>query len=771
MALWVISRPTGPPAMVVIADAIREGAEGFLATQYSSIGKYAVLAAVLLFLLYMTRPPMNAEISTTSMALITSATFSLGALLSGAAGYIGMFVSVRANVRTAAAATRSYQESIDVALRGGAVCGLLVVGLCVLGISSTFGILRMLLPTVPPLTIANLMVGFGFGASLVALFAQLGGGIYTKAADVGADLVGKVENSIPEDDPRNPAVIADLVGDNVGDCAGRGADLFESISAEIIGAMILGGALTQAQRLPDDVSQRFMLFPLLIHSFDMLVSTIGVLSVRVKKSGNVVLTVEQQTAMPKRPSASAFDLEGGDDPEAGGPDSPSSRPMDILEQYGGPGGTSAAASALEDPLDVLKRGYAVSLFLASLCIVFSSRLLLHTPQFPDAWWRFALCGMLGLCNAVLFLQLAQYYTDYAYEPVRRIAAASTTGHGTNIIIGIAVGLESTTFATISIGVSILGAYHLGDWAIPGGGLFGTSVATMGMLSSAVYVLAMDTFGPIADNAGGIVEMSEQPEIVRDITDRLDAVGNVTKAATKGYSIGSAGLACFLLFSAFMDIVHEQSGFPMTTVNFAVPEVFVGGLFGGMLVFAFSGLAVQAVGSCAQDVVTEVRRQFAERPGIMDGSQKPDYNRCVAIVTKAALSEMKRPAALALAVPILTGFGFRILGSLQGRPLLGPTVLAGQLMVATITGILLSLFLNNSGGAWDNAKKYIETGKYGGKGSEAHKAAVTGDTVGDPFKDTAGPSLHVLIKLLATVSLVLGPVFISPNTGTIGSAEL
>jgi len=394
--------------------------------------------------------------------------------------------------------------------------------------------------------------------------------------------------------------------------------------------------------------------------------------------------------------------------------------------------------------------------------VLASRWLLHTDAHPDAWWKFALCGLLGLANAIAFLQIAQYYTDYTFEPVRRIAAASTTGHGTNIIIGMAVGMESTSYAAICTGVSILIAYHLGDWAIPGGGLYGTSVATMGMLSSAVYVLAMDTFGPIADNAGGIVEMSDQPEIVRDITDRLDAVGNVTKAATKGYSIGSAGLACFLLFSAFMDVVQEQSGLPFKSVDFAVPEVFVGGLFGGMLVFAFSGMAMQAVGKCAQDVVHEVRAQFAERPGIMDGSQKPDYARCVAIVTAAALQEMKRPGALALGFPIAVGFAFRFLGSYSGRPLLGPMVLAGFLMVATITGILLSLFLNNAGGAWDNAKKYIETGHYGGKGSEAHKAAVTGDTVGDPFKDTAGPSLHVLIKLLATVSLVLGPVFISPS---------
>jgi len=483
-----------------------------------------------------------------------------------------------------------------------------------------------------------------------------------------------------------------------------------------------------------------------------------VLSIRVKKSGNVVLDPSQR--MKQTPSMS--DLEGGDVEGAGSPRAQ----QDILERYGGASSSANAASALEDPLDVLKRGYAVALSLSALVVVFCSRWLLHTPDHPDAWWKFAMCGLLGLCNALAFLQLAQYYTDYAYEPVRRIAAASNTGHGTNIIVGVAVGLESTALAAMCTGVSILIAYHLGSWAIPGGGLFGTSVATMGMLSSAVYVLAMDTFGPIADNAGGIVEMSDQPEIVRDITDRLDAVGNVTKAATKGYSIGSAGLACFLLFSAFMDVVQEQSGLPFNTIDFAVPEVFVGGLFGGMLVFAFSGMAVQAVGRCAQDVVNEVRRQFAERPGIMDYSQSPDYNQCVAIVTEAALQEMKKPGALALFFPVGVGFVFRFIGGLQGKPLLGPTVLAAFLMVATITGILLSLFLNNAGGAWDNAKKYIETGMYGGKGSEAHKAAVTGDTVGDPFKDTAGPSLHVLIKLLSTVSLVLGPVFISPTAAAV-----
>ncbi len=725
---WVLSKAEGPQAMRDVAAAIREGAEGFLATQYSAILMYALTSCVLLFLLYLTRPPPSDGISTFGMAACTAATFITGALMSAAAGYVGMWISVRANVRTAAAALRSYEEAINVALRGGAVCGLLVVGSCVFGLTSLFMTLRFVFPNLPAWFIPNLLVGFGFGASLVALFAQLGGGIYTKAADVGADLVGKVEAGIPEDDPRNPAVIADLVGDNVGDCAGRGADLFESISAEIIGAMLLGGSLAGALHLSEEATTSYMLFPLLIHSFDLVVSSVGVMSVKVKEGGDV--KIDDNLEAQKRGLMA-------DD-----------------------GGTSATAADIEDPLAVLKRGYRVALALSAVGVLAASKLLLSVDEYPDAWWKFACCGLVGLCNAILFLQLAQYYTDYTYEPVKIIARASTTGHGTNVIAGVAVGLESTGLAALCIGTSIIAAYHIGQSALPGGGLFGTSVATMGMLSSAVYVLAMDTFGPIADNAGGIVEMSEQPELVRDITDRLDAVGNVTKAATKGYSIGSAGLACFLLFSAFMELVEEESGVPFKSVDFAVPEVFVGGLFGGTLVFVFSGLAMKAVGTCAQQVVDEVRHQFHERPGIMEGTQQPDYTRCVAIVAAASLKEMQKPGLLALAFPIAVGVVFRFLGEWQAKPLLGPTVLCGMLMSATTTGILLSLFLNNAGGAWDNAKKYVETGMFGGKGSEAHKAAVTGDTVGDPFKDTAGPSLHVLIKLLATVSLVLGPIFIS-----------
>lgn len=386
MTQWILRKSEGPQKMREVSSAIREGAEGFLATQYRSIGKFATLAALVLFLLYLTRPPVHAEISTVTMAVLTAFTFSTGALMSAAAGYVGMWISVRANVRTAAAATRSYQESIDVALRGGAVSGLLVVGFVVLGISTLFAGLQTFFPALPAPVVASLLVGFGFGASLVALFAQLGGGIYTKAADVGADLVGKVEAGIPEDDPRNPAVIADLVGDNVGDCAGRGADLFESISAEIIGAMLLGGSLATTHGLPEDVTLRFMLFPLLIHSLDMLVSSAGVLSVRVKKSGNVVLSAEDLSMPPKKPPSYHEDLEGG--AREAGP----ATADDILEQYGG-ASVGPAASALEDPLDVLKRGYAVALSLSAVGVLFASRWLLHTPEHPDAWWKFACCGI------------------------------------------------------------------------------------------------------------------------------------------------------------------------------------------------------------------------------------------------------------------------------------------------------------------------------------------------------------------------------------------
>jgi K(+)-stimulated pyrophosphate-energized sodium pump len=576
-----------------------------------------------------------------------------------------------------------------------------------LGVGGLYAVLsRMSNIADHPDKIPFLIVGYGFGASFVALFAQLGGGIYTKAADVGADLVGKVEAGIPEDDPRNPAVIADLVGDNVGDCAGRGADLFESTAAENIGAMILAASLAVAANAMGTPFGKgligVMLFPLVVRAFGLIASIVGVMSVRTREDA--------------------------------------------------------------DPMKALNRGYYVTTVLAAIGFLAGTRWLLYSEKKPDAWIYYFICGVIGLLMSVAFVFITQYYTEYKYRPVRQIAESSQTGPATNIITGIAVGFECTALPVIVISIAIVASYYIGGMVgLPGSGLFGTAVATMGMLGTAAYILAMDTFGPITDNAGGIVEMSQQPDEIRVKTDRLDAVGNTTKALTKGYAIGSAALAAFLLFSAYLDEVRNYtigSNSPSAemfvgdkpTVNLAKPEVFVGGLLGAMLVFLFSALAIKAVGNAAYTVINEVRRQFKEKPGILDYTDKPDYARCVDIVTIGALRQMVLPGLLAVGMPIAVGVVFRLLG-------IGAETVAAFLMVGTIAGILVATFLNNGGGAWDNAKKFIETGMYGGKRSEAHKAAVVGDTVGDPFKDTAGPSLHVLIKLLSTITLVLAPLFI------------
>lgn len=715
---WVLAKDEGPPEMAQISDAIRDGAEGFFRTQYGTISKMAVLLALVILSIYLfrsTTPQQESSgIGRSTTAYITVAAFLLGALCSGIAGYVGMWVSVRANVRVSSAARRSAREALQIAVRAGGFSALVVVGMAVIGVAILYATFYVWLGvdstgSMKVTDLPLLLVGYGFGASFVALFAQLGGGIYTKAADVGADLVGKVEQGIPEDDPRNPAVIADLVGDNVGDCAARGADLFESIAAEIISAMILGG--TMAQRCKIEDPSGFILFPLVIHSFDLVISSVGIFSIRGTRDSGV-------------------------------------------------------KSPVEDPMAILQKGYSITIILAVLTFGLSTRWLLYTEQAPSAWMNFALCGLVGIMTAYIFVWITKYYTDYKHEPVRTLALSSSTGHGTNIIAGVSLGLESTALPVIVISISIVSAFWLGqtsglvdETGNPTGGLFGTAVATMGMLSTAAYVLTMDMFGPIADNAGGIVEMSQQPESVREITDLLDAVGNTTKATTKGFAIGSAALASFLLFSAYMDEVSAFAHEPFKQVDIAIPEVFVGGLLGSMLIFLFSAWACSAVGRTAQEVVNEVRRQFIERPGIMDYKEKPDYGRCVAIVASASLREMIKPGALAIVSPIVVGFLFRILGYYTGHPLLGAKVVASMLMFATVAGILMALFLNTAGGAWDNAKKYIETGALGGKGSDAHKAAVTGDTVGDPFKDTAGPSLHVLIKMLATITLVMAPVFL------------
>jgi K(+)-stimulated pyrophosphate-energized sodium pump len=691
LARQVLSKDPGTQKMQDISNAIKEGAEAFMSRQNRTIISLSAALAVLIFLLYaFVRTPSRADpVPPLELAFWTTLAFVLGAACSVIAGYVGMWVSIRANIRTAAAVRSSLNEGLQIAMRGGAVSGLFVVAMSLLGVGGLYALLDAL--GHDPQKIPFTIVGYGFGASFVALFAQLGGGIYTKAADVGADLVGKVEAGIPEDDPRNPAVIADLVGDNVGDCAGRGADLFESTAAENIGAMILGVGLYPYFGL------KGILFPLVARALGLIASIVGIMVVKTKEDG--------------------------------------------------------------DAMAALNKGYYVTSVLAIAGFFITSKSLLTVdpakyPEAESAWFYFFLCGVIGILMAQAFVYITQYYTEYKYRPVREIAEASKTGPATNIIAGIAVGLECTAIPVLVISVAIIASYYLGIASgVKHAGLFGTAVATMGMLGTAAYILAMDTFGPITDNAGGIVEMSGQPEEVRHKTDRLDAVGNTTKALTKGYAIGSAALAAFLLFSAYLDEVAHY-GHPLEVVNIAKPEVFVGGLLGAMLVFLFSSFAIRAVGKAAYYVINEVRRQFKENPGILLGTMKPDYRRCVDIVTVGALKQMIVPGLLAVTMPVAVGLVFRMFS-------IGAEAVAAFLMVGTIAGILMATFFNNSGGAWDNAKKYIESGQFagGGKGSDPHKAAVVGDTLGDPFKDTAGPSLHVLIKLLATITLVLAPLFV------------
>jgi K(+)-stimulated pyrophosphate-energized sodium pump len=713
----VLASDTGSADMQHIAAAIREGAQAFMARQYRTIAIMAVVLAVLLYGGYKMYGP------TSALALKVVFSFLVGAACSGISGYTGMFVSIRANLRTASAARTSMALALKLALRGGAVTGLIVVGLSLLGIGLLFLLFGGISNPEEAQAVPYQLVGFGFGASLVALFAQLGGGIYTKAADVGADLVGKVEAGIPEDDPRNPAVIADLVGDNVGDCAGRGADLFESSAAESVGAMILGAALYPVFGL------KGILFPLVVHAINIVSSIIGVSAVHSKET--------------------------------------------------------------DDPMHALNRGFYITSFLALLGFAAGVHFLLQ-----DRWWLLA-AGVVGILTSFAFVTITEYYTETRFRPVQSIAKACNTGPATNIITGLAVGMETPALPVVVISGALLLSYYFGVRGLenlPDGiviadyakGIYGTAIATMGMLSSAAYILAMDTFGPITDNAGGIIEMSNQPHEVRDRTDRLDAAGNTTKALTKGYAIGSASLAAFLLFSAYLETIHNivgdrlrAHGFTLPTdwsfsnVNLASIPVFVGALLGAMLTYLFSSMAISAVGRAAEKVIEDVRAQFKENPGIMTGKSRPDYARCVNIVTGAALKEMILPGALAVLMPVTIGVLFRHLSprfhlhSSTDLPaafgnivnLSGAEAVASFLMVGTISGILLAMLMNNGGGAWDNAKKFIETGAYGGKGSEAHKAAVVGDTVGDPFKDTAGPSLHVLIKLLATVTLVLAPLFV------------
>ncbi len=662
---YVMKQPIGTPKMQEIANAIRTGANAFLKRQYTTIGVLSLVLAAILFLVY-------AFFGKPSLGIITAAAFIFGAFCSALAGLIGMWISVRANLRTANATKISMKKALIIALRAGAVSGISIVALSLLGIIVLFYIFSANGYGNDPKAIPSLLVGYGFGASFVALFAQLGGGIYTKAADVGADLVGKVESGIPEDDPRNPAVIADLVGDNVGDCAGRGADLFESTAAENVGAMIIGVALYPVFGING------IFFPLVVRAIGLLASIIGVLSVNLKEG--------------------------------------------------------------QDPMFALTKGYAVTSILSAIGLYFITMYMLKS-----VWFFYA--GLVGIITSILIVLITAYYTESRYRPVKSIAKASQTGHATNIISGFAVALECTAAPILVLSAALIFSFNLGKMSgLESGGIYGTAIATMGMLATAAYILAMDTFGPITDNAGGIVEMSNSPESMKKITSKLDAVGNTTKALTKGYAIGSAALAAFLLFSAYIDEVKLYTG-QIIGVELAKVDVFVGAMIGAMLVFLFSAFSIRAVGDAAFSIVNEVRRQFKEIKGLKQGKAKPDYARCVDICTKAALREMVLPGLLVVVATVAVGV------------ILKAEATAAYLMVATISGILMALLMNTGGGAWDNAKKHIEDGAHGGKGSASHMAAITGDTLGDPFKDTAGPSLHVLIKLLGTITLVLVPLFI------------
>jgi len=711
LARDVLSRDTGTKEMQDVAGTIYEGAIAFIRRQYTTIGVLAVVGAVVIgaiISVFETKDVADTSTFGFSLGWRTGLAFLVGAACSMASGIIGMFISVKSNVRTAAAARRSLVEAVQVAMRGGAVSGFLVVALSLLGVYGIFSLFGGLGGGQATHDAPFLIVGFGFGASFVALFAQLGGGIYTKAADVGSDLVGKVEAGIPEDDPRNAGVVADLVGDNVGDCAGRGADLFESTAAENIGAMILGVgvyAIALASGWPNPTAWIF--FPLVVRGFGLLSTIVAIFFVRGRED--------------------------------------------------------------ENPMNILNRGYWVTTILSAIALLFVTNVMLQTTGTTasgiPAWLYFFGAGVVGLATSVAFVYITQYYTAGTYRPVREIAEASRTGPATNIISGVAVGFETTFVTAITIGIALFASHWLGSQAgivnsdgKDVGGIFGTAVATMGMLMTTAYILAMDTFGPITDNAGGIAEFSRAEAGAREITDRLDAVGNTTKALTKGYAIASASLAAFLLFSAYIDKVNlietNRGGTLLSAVNLANVSVFIAALIGAMLAYFFSSLAIRAVGTTAQAIIVEVRRQFREMPGIMDYTTRPDYARVVDITTRAALREMIAPGLVAVATPIIVGL------------LLGAEAVAGMLMVGTIAGVLLATVLNNGGGAWDNAKKYIESGhlldpsgNVIGKKTEAHAAAVAGDTVGDPFKDTAGPSLHVLVKLLATITLVLAPLFI------------